>query len=58
MITAWLAIAVAAVARTTMGVLSGSADQSRREQAVDLMLSGAGYVLAVAGVDDRVRKAA
>jgi Zn-dependent protease with chaperone function len=39
----WARRNLAIVARTTMSVLSGSADQSRREQAVDLMLSGAGY---------------
>jgi Zn-dependent protease with chaperone function len=39
----WARRNLAIVARTTIGVLSGSADRSRREQAVDLMLAGAGY---------------
>jgi len=39
----WARRNLAIVVSTTIGVLSGSADQSRREQAVELMLAGAGY---------------
>lgn len=39
----WARKNLAIVARTIRGVLSGSADQSHREQALDLMLGGAGY---------------
>ena len=39
----WARTNLAIVARTTIGVLSGAADRSGRERAVDLMLSGAGY---------------
>jgi Zn-dependent protease with chaperone function len=39
----WARSNLAMVARTTMGVLSGSADQSPREQALDFMLGGAGF---------------
>ena len=42
-IMSWARRNLAIVARTTIGVLSGSAERSRREQAVDLMLAGAGY---------------
>jgi Zn-dependent protease with chaperone function len=45
----WARSTLAMVARTTMGVLSGSTDQSHREQALDLMLGGAGF-------DDKVLK--
>jgi Zn-dependent protease with chaperone function len=39
----WARRNLAIVARTTMSVLSGSAEQSHREQALDLMLGGAGF---------------
>jgi Zn-dependent protease with chaperone function len=39
----WARRNLAIVARTTIGVLTGSAERTRREQAVDLMLAGAGY---------------
>lgn len=39
----WAQRNLAIVARTTIGVLSGSAAQSHREQALDFMLGGAGY---------------
>jgi Zn-dependent protease with chaperone function len=42
-IESWARRNLAIVVSTTIGVLSGSADQSRRDQAVDLMLAGAGY---------------
>jgi len=42
-ILAWARRNLAIVARTTIGVLSGSAAQSDREQALDFMLGGAGY---------------
>jgi Zn-dependent protease with chaperone function len=45
----WARRNLAIAARTTMGVLSGSAEQSQREQALDLMLGGAGF-------DDEVLK--
>jgi Zn-dependent protease with chaperone function len=39
----WARRNLAIVVSTTMGVFSGAADQSRRDQALDLMLAGAGY---------------